>query len=96
MIKYPAIVIAPQCPEKMEWANFSNKRNSREKLLQPEASKPMKLLIDLIQQVIKKLPVDTNRIYITGLSMGGHGTYDAIERYRIYLLPLYLYAEGVM
>ena len=41
----------------------------------------MKLLIELIQQVIKKLPVDTNRIYITGLSMGGFGTYDAIERY---------------
>jgi predicted peptidase len=27
------------------------------------------------------MPVDTNRIYITGLSMGGFGTYDAIERY---------------
>ena len=27
------------------------------------------------------MPVDTNRIYITGLSMGGFGTFDAIERY---------------
>ncbi|KAA9041145.1 prolyl oligopeptidase family serine peptidase [Ginsengibacter hankyongi] len=81
MIKYPAIVIAPQCPEKMGWANFSNKKNSREKLLQPTPSKPMELLIELVHQIIKKLPVDTNRIYITGLSMGGHGTYDAIERY---------------
>ena len=81
MIKYPAIVIAPQCPEKMGWANFSIKKNSREKLLQPEPTKPMELLIALIQQIIKKMPVDSNRIYITGLSMGGHGTYDAIERY---------------
>jgi len=81
MIKYPAIVIAPQCPETMEWANFSKKKNSREKLLQPEPTKPMELLIALIQQTIKKMPVDTNRIYITGLSMGGYGTYDAIERY---------------
>ncbi len=81
MIKYPAIVIVPQCPEKMEWANFSRKKNSREKLLQPEPTKPMELLIALIQQTIKKMPVDTNRIYITGLSMGGYGTYDAIERY---------------
>lgn len=81
MIKYPAIVIAPQCPAKMSWANFSSKKNSREKLLQPLPSKPMELLIGLIRQVVKKLPVDTNRIYITGLSMGGHGTYDAIERY---------------
>jgi predicted peptidase len=81
MIKYPAIVVAPQCPEKMSWANFSNKKNSRERILQPTPSKPMELLAALIQQLIKKLPVDTNRIYITGLSMGGFGTYDAIERY---------------
>lgn len=81
MIKHPAFVIVPQCPEKKEWANFSNDRNSREKLMQPLPSKPMELLIALIQQMIKKLPVDSNRIYITGLSMGGHGTFDAIERY---------------
>lgn len=81
MIKYPAIVIAPQCPAKMEWANFSDKKNSREKILQPGPTKPMELLIALIRQIVKKLPVDTNRIYITGLSMGGLGTYDAIERY---------------
>jgi len=81
MIKHPAIVIAPQCPANMSWSNFSNKKSSREMYLQPLPSKPMELLIALIQQLIKKLPVDTNRIYITGLSMGGFGTYDAIERY---------------
>lgn len=81
MIKYPAIIIAPQCPEKMGWANFSAKKNSREMLLQPAPSKSMELLIALIKEIVKKLPVDTNRIYITGLSMGGFGTYDAIERY---------------
>jgi predicted peptidase len=41
----------------------------------------MQLLMRLIQQAVKTLQVDTNRIYITGLSMGGYGTFDAIERY---------------
>jgi predicted peptidase len=41
----------------------------------------MKLLMELIKEVKTKLPVDTSRIYITGLSMGGYGTFDAIERY---------------
>src|SRR5436853_6329184 len=41
----------------------------------------MRLLRELISQVLKTLPVDSNRIYITGLSMGGFGTFDAIERY---------------
>jgi predicted peptidase len=49
--------------------------------LQPTATKPMELLIGLIHQLIKTQRIDSNRIYITGLSMGGYGTYDAIERY---------------
>ncbi len=77
MILHPAIVIAPQCPEKMQWSNFARANM----VLDPTASKSMKLLISLIHQAVKTLPVDSNRIYITGLSMGGYGTYDAIERY---------------
>ncbi len=77
---HPAFVIAPQCPANMGWSNFSNRTKS-EITLQPSPSKPMELLVELIHQVIKKFPIDTNRIYITGLSMGGYGTFDAIERY---------------
>jgi predicted peptidase len=77
---HPAVVIAPQCPAGKGWSNFSNTiRGSM--TLQPSPSKPMELLIALINQVKKNFPVDTNRIYITGLSMGGFGTFDAIERY---------------
>ena len=79
MALHPAIVIAPQCPEHMQWGNFS-RGGGTQLILQPTPSKPMELLMELIRQAIKNLPVDTNRIYITGLSMGGFGTYDAIER----------------
>ena len=77
---HPSIVIAPQCPSGKGWSNFSN-TNQGNMSLQSTPSKQMELLIELIRQIEKKLPVDTNRIYITGLSMGGFGTYDAIERY---------------
>lgn len=70
------IVIAPQCPKGQKWANYSYDNVS----FQSSPTKPMKLLLELIQQTIKKYPVDTNRIYITGLSMGGFGTFDAITR----------------
>lgn len=76
---HPALVIAPQCPTGASWSNFS--RKSSELTLLSTPSKPMELVISLIHQLIKKLPVDTSRIYITGLSMGGFGTFDAIERY---------------
>lgn len=81
MMLHPALVIAPQCPEKTGWSNFSRDRNSTQMQLQPTPTRPMELLIGLIHQVIRTMPVDSNRIYITGLSMGGFGTYDAIERY---------------
>lgn len=77
MMQHPAFVIAPQCPEKISWSNFS--RNDMR--LQPMPTRPMELLIGLIHQMIKTSAIDSNRIYITGLSMGGYGTYDAIERY---------------
>jgi predicted peptidase len=79
MVLHPALVIAPQCPRNLDWANLSREGGTM-KLL-PTPTKPMELLIGLIQQMIKTMPVDTNRIYITGLSMGGYGSYDAIERY---------------
>lgn len=81
MIKHPAIVIAPQCPANQGWSNFSRSKNILEMSLLPSPSKPMELLMELIHKLIKEFPIDTNRIYITGLSMGGFGTYDAIERY---------------
>jgi len=77
---HPAIVIAPQCPAGKGWSSFSN-TNKGSMTLQPAASKPMELVIALVQKIIKTFPIDTNRIYITGLSMGGFGTFDAIERY---------------
>lgn len=81
MMAHPALVVAPQCPQNLGWSNFSRTKVTAEARLLAAPSKPMELLIGLIKQLIKTMPVDTNRIYITGLSMGGFGTFDAIERY---------------
>lgn len=35
----------------------------------------------LIDHAVASYPVDTERIYVTGLSMGGYGTWDLIIRY---------------
>ncbi len=80
MIMHPAFVIAPQCPANLSWASFTDNKNVEEMRLQPSSSKPMELLMGLIHKLMKNPAIDTNRIYITGLSMGGFGTYDAIER----------------
>jgi len=81
MMRYPAFVIAPQCPSGVNWSNFNRNGNSTQMSLLPSPTRPMQLVIELMEKLKKTLPVDSNRIYITGLSMGGYGTYDAIERY---------------
>ena len=81
MKSHPAFIIAPQCPENISWSNFSREKKGTQMFLQPSPTKPMELLIALIIKLVKTLPIDSNRIYITGLSMGGFGTFDAIERY---------------
>jgi predicted peptidase len=81
LIAHPAFVIAPQCPDKQTWSNLDRQIGFKAMKLMPQPAKPMEMLVDLIHQFVQKFPVDTTRIYITGLSMGGFGTYDALERY---------------
>lgn len=81
MISHPAFVVAPQCPENSSWSNISFIPGSRKITLQPTPAKPMALLRELVADLVKRFGIDTNRIYITGLSMGGFGTFDAMERY---------------
>lgn len=76
MMMHKPIVIAPQCPLNMTWRDFT----SSDMALQSSPTKPMKLLLELINESIAKMSIDTDRIYITGLSMGGYGTFDAISR----------------
>jgi predicted peptidase len=74
--KYPCYVITPQCPEKQWWANYQGKGK-----LSPEPTSPTALVIELIEKILKEFPIDQSRIYITGVSMGGFGTWDLIARF---------------
>ena len=74
------IVIAPQCPREQAWGNYGGFRDGKI-TIKKEPTTQMKLLKQLIDQMITEYPIDTDRIYITGLSMGGFGTFDALARY---------------
>jgi predicted peptidase len=77
--KYPCYLVAPQCPKGQWWSNFKGEGEAQ--TLAAEPSRPMKSLIALIEKIVKEFPVDQSRIYITGLSMGGYGTWDLIARF---------------
>lgn len=77
--EHPAIVIAPQAPEGTFWANLHWREEGTSLMDNP--AKPLELVHDLLLSVLEDYPVDINRLYITGLSMGGFGTWDYITRY---------------
>ncbi len=37
-------------------------------------------VLELVGKLLKKLPIDPGRVYVTGQSMGGGGTYEALAR----------------
>jgi predicted peptidase len=40
----------------------------------------MGALLELIEKTMKDYPIDPERVYVTGLSMGGYGTWDLMAR----------------
>jgi predicted peptidase len=75
----PVIIIAPQCPAGEQWVNTPWGDLSHTMPEKPSTS--MQLVMGLLRQSIKTLPVDEKRIYVTGLSMGGFGVWDIIQRH---------------
>jgi predicted peptidase len=43
-------------------------------------SEPLKFTLDLTDSLLKELPVDPDRVYVVGMSMGGYGALDAVQR----------------
>jgi len=74
----PAILIVPQCPNGRKWVEVDWSAASH--TMPPTPSISMKLALQLLREKMAKLPVDPARVYVTGVSMGGYGTWDAIER----------------
>ncbi len=77
--RYPCFVVAPQCPEKTMWVDIPWDSPQPKMPETPNANHVT--LIALLDQVEQDFPVDTNRRYVTGLSMGGFGTFEMAVRH---------------
>lgn len=73
---YPCYVLAPQCPKGIMWARFDKEGKP---LAVPSA--PMQRTIELLETILRDYPIDVSRIYVTGVSMGGFGTWDIVSRF---------------
>jgi predicted peptidase len=78
MAKYPCFVVVPQCPGGQQWVDTpwtADRHTMPEKMTQP-----MQLAFMLLDKLEREFPIDERRLYVTGLSMGGFGVWDAVQR----------------
>ncbi|MBL7775800.1 MAG: dienelactone hydrolase family protein, partial [Saprospiraceae bacterium] len=76
--QHPCFILAPQCPEGFRWSG----QNIETAAVWSDTPTPAtQLLIELIEQILKENPaIDPDRVYLTGLSMGGAGAVDLLMR----------------
>lgn len=75
------IVVAPQCPAGQQWVDtpWANGNYSIDTVAE---SNELKAVRELLKKVNSDYSTDKNRQYVTGLSMGGFGTWDLIMRHK--------------
>ncbi|MFC2085108.1 prolyl oligopeptidase family serine peptidase [Bacteroidota bacterium] len=78
--KHPCFILSPQCPENNRWVDADWGFSKYDQDTVP-TSNELNTVCQLVDHIINEYPVDINRLYITGLSMGGFGTWDLITRF---------------
>lgn len=80
---YPTFALFPQCPTDSYWAPINCSGTKSEGFFPFDANITpiLQSVKELVDKFIDIYPVDRNRIYIMGFSMGGLGTFDMVCRY---------------
>ena len=80
---YPAVVVFPQCAADASWSNYEHSTVDGKSNIKFSATVDKITHQELLKRLVKKLKkdfnLDTNRLYVGGLSMGGMGTFDVIK-----------------
>ncbi|RIK72585.1 MAG: phospholipase, partial [Planctomycetota bacterium] len=76
--RHPAFVLVPQCPADGKWVEVPWDGRTHE--MPEDAGPAMRAVLEIIERLKQEFPIDESRIYGVGLSMGGFGTWDILQR----------------
>ncbi len=71
---HPCFVVAPQCPEDGQWVDTPWADGSYH-LDKVNISGPMAAVVAILESLQKEFHIDPDRVYLSGISMGGFGTW---------------------
>ena len=75
-----AIVLVPQCPANNQWVD-TPWANGNYNSTSVKESDELQAVMKVLEGVRRDYSVDASRIYATGISMGGFGTWDLLMRH---------------
>jgi predicted peptidase len=75
--KHSSYILAPQVPIDKKWVDVEWNTLKHD---MPKISKTMDMAFKLLDEVIDTNQIDINRVYVLGVSMGGFGVWDALQR----------------
>ena len=76
--QHSAFIVAPQCPDERKWVEVP--WDARSHKMPAEPSDTMRFILELIPALQKEFSIDDRRVYGVGLSMGGFGIWDILQR----------------
>ena len=71
-------VIFPQCPCDIKWTNLDWTQTVHQFSTTP--TNPMNAVMELLTSILNSSNVDKQKVYISGISMGGYGSWDILIR----------------
>lgn len=74
---HPCLVLVPQCPAGNKWVEVDWGGAGGAGTFPAEPSLPLRLTLEVVDGLIAAGKIDPDRVYVTGLSMGGYGTWYA-------------------
>ena len=78
--RWPSVVVVPQLTDPQVWVETNY--GAAEHSLPAEPSPPLQMAIDIVSLLEQQYPqIDPHRVYTAGVSLGGFGVWDAIERW---------------
>lgn len=90
--RHNAIVVAPQCPDGVEpgtddqrtWTRRLDRESPSQIDIDQVATPQLAAAKALVDHLLESQPVDPDRVYVCGLSMGGYATWELATRYPDY------------
>lgn len=72
------ILVAPQCPSGRQWVDTPWQSHAHR--MADEPTPYLRMALEIVDDAVARYPVDPDRVYVMGISMGGYAAWELLQR----------------